>query len=261
MNIPTLITLIAQEAEKTGLWASFVNLLRSLIDGLNTLTSKIPEPFGGYGLAIILFTILFRAALLPLDLKSKRSTKKMGELQPEIEKINQKYKNDSEKRSQKTMALYQKHKINPLGGCLPMLMTLPLMFAMFAALRAISDAAIADQLQESFLWMRNVWSPDSPLKNIANEAIPMFGENYNGLFILPILAGVTSYLHMKMSQPKGGNQQMKGFSVIMPFMSVWFCSMYTASFAVYWVTANLFQMGQHIVMEKLNPPIKEGENQ
>ncbi|MDI9513319.1 MAG: YidC/Oxa1 family membrane protein insertase [Clostridiales bacterium] len=261
MNIPMIILQIGLEANKPGLWASFVNLLRGLIDGINTITSKIPEPFGGYGLAIILFTILFRTALLPLDLKSKKSTKKMSELQPEIEKINQKYKNDAEKRNQKTLELYQKHKVNPLGGCLPMLLTLPLMFAMFAALRAISDAAIADQIQESFLWMKNVWSPDSPVKNIVNESIPFFGPNYNGLFILPILAGVTSYLHMKMSQPKGGNQQMKGFTAIMPFMSVWFCSMYTASFALYWVTSNIYQMVQQYITDRLQAPPKEGDEQ
>jgi len=88
----------------------------------------------------------------------------------------------------------------------------------------------------------------------------MFGPDYNGLLILPVLAGVTSYYQIKMSQPQGDNQQMKGFTTIMPIMSVIFCYKYTASFAIYWITSNLFQIVQQLIFKKVfRPQVKEGD--
>ena len=243
-------------------FGTFVNFLSSILEGLNSITGLVPEPFGGYGLAIILFSILFRLVLLPLDLKSRKSNQKIQEIQPLINEINQKYKNDPEKKNKKTMELYQKYQINPMGGCLPMLLQMPLFFAMVGALNSISNREIAEGSIHAFLWIKNIWQPDSPLKSLTGEAIGLFGKGFNGLFILPILAGVTSYYQMKMTQPKGGegNQQMKGFATIMPLMSVWFCMMYTASFAIYWVTTNLFQIVQQLIMKKRTPPAeKEGD--
>ncbi|HBG76939.1 MAG TPA: hypothetical protein DDW86_08285, partial [Clostridiales bacterium] len=82
-----------------------------------------------YGLAIILFSILMRLILLPLDLKSRKSNQQIQDIQPEVDAINKKYKNDADKKNKKTMELYQKHEINPMGGCLPMLLQFPLFFA------------------------------------------------------------------------------------------------------------------------------------
>ena len=126
MNLPIILMSAAQEAQRTGLWASFVNFLSGILASLNKLTGSIPAPFGGYGLAIVLFTILMRLVLMPLDLKSRKANYKMQEIQPEISELQKKYKNDPEKLNKKTMELYQKHQINPLGGCLPMLLQMPL---------------------------------------------------------------------------------------------------------------------------------------
>src|SRR5690554_1830596 len=101
MNLPMILMNVAQETQKTGLWASFVNFLSSILEGINKITGQIPEPFGGYGLAIILFTILMRFVLLPLDIKSKKANQKMQEIQPLINEINQKYKNDPDKLNKK----------------------------------------------------------------------------------------------------------------------------------------------------------------
>lgn len=262
MNLPIILMNAAQEAQKTGLWASFVNFLGSILESLNKLTGSIPAPFGGYGLAIILFTLLMRLVLMPLDLKSRKANYKMQEIQPEISELQKKYKNDPEKLNKKTMELYQKHQINPLGGCLPMLLQMPLFFALFAALRSISDNPAIASVPAPFLWIKNIWHPDSPLINMAGEKIALFGPDFNGLFILAILAGVTSYYQMSLSQPKNNssNQQMKSFAVIMPLMSVWFCVQYTASFAIYWVTTNLFQIVQQFIMRRqMAPEVKEGE--
>ena len=264
MNFPIILLQVAKQTEKTGLWASFVKLLGSILNGINNITSLVPEPWGGYGLAIIIFTIFMRLLLLPLDLKSKKSNMRIQEIQPELEKINKKYKNDPDKLNKKTMELYQKNNVNPMGGCLPLLLTLPITFAMFAALRELAASADNQGLASSFLWIKSIWSPDSPMRNIANESIPFFGEKFNGLFILPILAGVTSYFQMKIAQPKDApqNEQMGCMTTAMPLMSLYFCTMYTASFAIYYVTSNIFQIVQTIVTQKTFSPkdvSKEGE--
>jgi len=263
MNLPIILMNAAQEAQKTGLWAAFVNFLSSILESLNKITGSIPEPFGGYGLAIVLFTLLMRLVLLPLDLRSRKANYKIQEIQPQLSELQKKYKNDPEKLNKKTMELYQKHQINPLGGCLPMLLQMPLFFALFAALRAIAEGAVKNGTVSAFLWIRNIWHPDSPLINSANQKIAPFGPGFNGLFILAVLAGVTSYFQIKLSQPKdSSNQQMKGFAAIMPLMSVWFCVQYSAASAIYWVTSNVFQIVQQLILRKHltpQPEAKEGE--
>ncbi len=261
MNLPIILMNAAQGAQRTGLWASFVNFLSSILQSLNKITGAIPEPFGGYGLAIVLFTILMRLILLPLDIRARKANYKIQQIQPELQEIQKKYKNNPEKMNKKTMELYQKHQINPLGGCLPMLLQVPLFFALFAALRSISDNPAIASIPAPFLWIKNIWYPDSPLINMAGEKIALFGPGFNGLFILAILAGVTSYYQISLSQPKNNpNDQMKSFGIIMPLMSVWFCVQYTASFAIYWVTSNLFQIVQQFLLKRyLAPEVKEGE--
>ena len=262
MNLMIFLMNAAQQTQKTGLWASFVRFLSSILESLNKVTSLIPEVFGveigGYGLAIVLFTLLMRLVLMPFDLKARRANQKIQEIQPQLAEIQKKYKNDPDKLNKKTMELYQKHKVNPMGRCLPMLLQMPLSFALFAELRTISDVEIAKGSIAPLLWIRNIWQPDSPLKSFTAENIAIFGQGFNGLFILPALAGITSYYQMRMSQPSGeqGNQ-MKGFATIMPLMSVWFCTMYTASFAIYWVTSNLYQIVQQFIINKSSTPKKE----
>lgn len=248
----------AEQAANPGLWRGFVNFLGSILEGINTIT-------GNYGLAVVLFTILMRFALLPFDIKSRKANQKMSKLQPMIKEINEKYKNDPEKKNKKTMDLYKTHGASPFGGCLPMLIQMPLFFALFAALRSISDAAVLSNMVDPFLWIKNIWQPDSPLVNFTGEKLDVFTNfaligRSNGYFILPVLAGITSYYQMRYANPSGGaaNEQMKGFSKIFPLMSVWFCAMYTAAFAIYWVTANIFQIVQNLLLVKMTPPEKEG---
>ncbi|NLJ40999.1 MAG: YidC/Oxa1 family membrane protein insertase [Clostridiales bacterium] len=329
-----------------ALWGSLVGFLQSIILTINSVV-------GNYGVSVILFTLLIRLVLLPMDLKSKASMKKMSALNPEIQKINEKYKNDPEKKNKKVMELYQKHQVSPFGGCLPMLLQMPLMFAMFAALRAISsdqlqgfyvnlinysNTAIGPALNEfvdkvqnaaaikqsmgdvftslfsnpnneklitqltevvgsgnmttiidgiknistpgalnflktsesslRFLWIRNVWIADSPLRDIIGRTIPFMEGGikgaWNGLFILSGLAGLTSFLQTKLTAPPGDNQQAKTMNMIMPLMSIWFTSMYTSAFSIYWVTSNIFQIVQQLIYNRLNPEtktVKEGAKQ
>lgn len=139
---------------------------------------------GNYGVAIILFTLIVKLVLLPLDLKQRSSTRKMAALNPKLEEINKKYEKDPEKKSAKTMELYKKEKVNPLSGCLPLLIQMPVLIAMFSVMRHIADEQTVQMFMtvfengaeaftpQSFLWIQNIWQPD----NFTAKVIPEFAS-------------------------------------------------------------------------------------
>ena len=122
------------------------NLLKQFLALLLTTTDKY---VGNFGVSIIIVTILIKIALLPLTLKQDKSMKEMKKIQPELEKIKKDYAHDKQMLNIKTMELYKEHKVNPLGGCLPLLLQLPILFALFGVLR--SGIIPADS---SFLWLK-----------------------------------------------------------------------------------------------------------
>jgi YidC/Oxa1 family membrane protein insertase len=191
-----------------------------------------------YGVAIILFTIIVRIILLPLNIKQTRSQVRMQEVQPEVKKLQEKYKNDPQKSQQEMMKLYKEKGVNPMGGCLPLIVQLPILWALFYVFRSIQpiDPATGQTVTVSFLWITNLF-------------------NYDQLFILPILSGLTTYLSSKMIAPVADSAQAKqtstmniGMSIFMVFMA-W---KFTAALVLYWVANNLIQMGQTVLMRKLD---------
>lgn len=149
---------------------SFLNsLLLTLIKALHTLINN-------YALTIIVFTVLIKLVVMPLNLKSRRSTMRMATIQPKAAALQEKYKDDQEKLNQKLQELYRKEGINPMGSCLPMILSMIILFAMFYALRTFANEQLVSQfltfyhnpeidphtLVEPFLWIKNLWMPDSP---------------------------------------------------------------------------------------------------
>ncbi len=126
---------------------------------------------GNYGWSVVLFTLLIRLVMLPLDIKSKKSMRAMSKVQPQLQALQAKYANDKEKLNQKTMELYKKEHVSPTAGCLPMLISLPVLFIMFSAMRTVGDdhtvQIILDMKNgivpnlEGWLWIKNVFQPDS----------------------------------------------------------------------------------------------------
>ncbi|ACG75697.1 60 kDa inner membrane insertion protein [Anaeromyxobacter sp. K] len=155
-----------------------------------------------WGVAIILLTVLVRLVLFPLTYKSMQSMNEMRKLQPEIEKLKAKFGDDREKMNLAVMQLYQKHKVNPLGGCLPMLLQMPVWFALYAALQTSVEL-----YREPFLWMKDLTAHDP-------------------YFILPIAMGISSFVMQKLSPQPADNAQAKMmlyffpgfFTVIMLFV-------------------------------------------
>ncbi len=149
------------------------SFLFDIINGINSF-------IGNYGWSIVVFTIIIKVILLPLDLKSRKSMRRMSDLQPQISKLQKKYANDKEKLNQKTAELYRKEHISPLSGCLPMLLSFPVLIAMFGAMRMVANTELAkqtidlvvygSQTNQGWLWVKNLWMPDSPFATIVAQS-------------------------------------------------------------------------------------------
>lgn len=139
--------------------------LKSILDGINSVV-------GNYGWTIVVFSLLLRLVIFPFDYKSRVSMRKTTKIQPQLTALQKKYANDKDTLNRKMSELYKKEKINPLSSCLPMLLTMPILFAVWAALRMMANEQMVQQVfdilqgkepvMESWLWVKNLWMPDSP---------------------------------------------------------------------------------------------------
>lgn len=221
-----------------------------------------------HGIAIILFTILVRIAISPITYKSYLSQAKMKALRPDINELNEKFKKDPMKKQQETMALYSKAGVNPMAGCIPALMQIPIFYALFMFFPSAIDLR-----QKGFLWADDLSSYDS----IATLPfyIPFYG---NHISLFPILAGVAIFFYMKMTT---GDQQMaqpqqegmpdmgkimKVMIYISPIMMIVFFNMYASGLSLYYFISNLITIGIMLVIkhyiidnEKISAKIQENK--
>lgn len=197
-----------------------------------------------YGLIILLLTILIKLILFPLTYKSYISTAKMKVLKPQIEEINNKIpKEKAMERQQATMALYRKAGVNPMGGCLPMLLQMPILFAMFQFFPASIELR-----QESFLWATDLSTYDSifdlPFR------IPGYGDHVS-LFCL--LMAITNIVYTRINQEMQSTQQMpgmKGMMYMMPIMFLVFFNQYAAGLSYYYFISTLITIGQTLLIRR-----------
>ncbi|NHM33601.1 YidC family membrane integrase SpoIIIJ [Neobacillus terrae] len=206
--------------ESKGLWNEYI------VYPLSWLITEVAHLLGGlYGLSIIVVTILIRLVILPLMIKQTRNSKAMQSLQPEMAKLKEKYSSKDQKTQQKlqqeTMALFQKHGVNPLAGCFPLVIQMPILIGFYHAIsrtRAISE--------QNFLWF-DLGSPDP-------------------YYILPLIAGATTFIQQKMMMAGTENQnpQMAMMLWMMPIMIIIFAVKFPAALSLYWVVGNLFMIVQ-----------------
>ena len=195
------------------------------------------SPKWAWGLAIILLTITVRTAIWPLHAKSTHTMKRMAKLQPEMAKLKEKYGDDPNKLNTEMMGLYRKFGINPLGGCLPMLIQIPIFFGFYRMLQ------YAVELRgQGFLWVDDLSQPDT-IWHFAG--IP--------LNLLPIVMAITSFLQIQMT-PKTGDKMQQKIIMLMPFMFFFFCYNFASALALYWTTQNIFSIGQTWLMNKVPEP-------
>lgn len=182
--------------------------------------------FPNYGVAIIIMTVLIRAAFYPLTIKQFQSMKVARELQPELKKIQEKYKGQPEKLQKEMMRLYRENNANPLGGCLPALIQLPFFFLVFYTIQSDSFTALLVQPNVNAGFM-SFWITD------LSKSDPSY--------ILPIIIGVTSYLSQKMMtiDPK-----QAAMFIFMPFIMFFVCLKMPAGVLLYWATSQGLSVAQ-----------------
>ena len=190
-----------------------------------------------YGIAIILLTIIIKVIFWPLTQKSYTSMQKMKKIQPKIQQIREKYKDDREKLNQELMQIYKTYKVNPMGGCLPMLLQIPVFFALYRML----NSAVELRHQPFALWIHDLTAPDR-LKIGFSVDIPMVGH-LDGVPVLTILMGVTMFIQQKMT-PTTGDPRQEKIMLIMPIMFTFFFINFPAGLVLYWFVNNILSIAQ-----------------
>ena len=206
---------------------------------MNKLYSVIPN----YGIAIVILTLLIKIVLWPLGSKSYKSMSEMKKIQPLMKEIREKYKDDKKKMNEEVMGLYRTYKINPLGGCLPMLVQLPVFFALYRMLYQ----AIELRHAPFFLWIDDLSAPDR-LGAFAIDHIPFMEPPY-GVPVLTLIMGASMILQQKMSPPMGDPTQAK----MMMFMPVIFTVIFinfSSGLVLYWLVNNILSIAQQYYIQK-----------
>lgn len=225
----------------------------------NTIMSGIATPMGmmlnllygfiqNYGVTLIVFTVLIKVLLFPLYAKQIRSSARMTDLQPKIKAIQNKYSNDREQLNAKLSELYREEKYNPLSGCLPMLIQMPIIFGLFALLRNpmqfIDNPDMMLAVHESFFWIMDLSQPDS--------------------WILPLGAGITTYISFAQTQGQvqsDPNNPMSSMTGIMkyffPVMIVWMGRSFPAGLTLYWFVGTAVQILFNKYLNRLRKQLKE----
>ncbi len=227
-----------------------------------------------YGLTIILFTVVVKILLAPLMVKQQKSMVQMQKLQPELAKLQKKYANDKERLNQETVKLYQQNNVNPAGGCLPLLIQLPIIIGLYNVIQSPVKYIMhigADGIEKITQLLKYKGASEIGLATLMAEKADLitsklgitfspvnfdfFGldmslnpdfKTFNLLWIIPVLSAVTAYLSSVLSSKMSGNaqqnEQMKSMNVVMPLMSAYFCFILPAGVGLYWIMSNVMQM-------------------
>ena len=207
----------------TQVWNTF--LVWPIEGALLALT----QTSGSAGLAIIIFTIAVRTLMLPLGIKQAHSQKAMMALQPQLREIQKKYAGDRTKQSQEQMRLYRESGVNPAAGCLPLVVQMPIWFALYSALINLgSEERAIESFREAFLWIPSLAHSDP-------------------FYILPVLTGATQWVVQRMSTMPTTDpqqQQMNRMLEFMPIMFFFFSLQVASGLALYWVISNVYSFFQ-----------------
>lgn len=241
-----------------------------------------------YGLALLLFTLAMKIILLPLGLKQQKSMTKMQLIQPKLTELQKKYENDKNKLSEETMKLYKEYNISPMGGCLPMLIQLPILFGLYRVIYKpitymlhYSESAVTSLMEKLNLAQSpQVEIAIAKAENLVN--FDLFGLDLSMtpsftrldlLWLIPILAAVTTFLTSKITtwlndkdkkkaepeKPKrvlnpeqkqevGTESTMKTMTYVMPLMTGWIAFSLPAALGLYWIINNVISLGQTILL-------------
>lgn len=230
----------------------FGTILHAIYNFVASIGSE-PKAISYYAIAIIITTLLFRLALLPLNLFQTKNQLKMAKLQPEMKKIQKKYEKDPQLLAQKQSQLYKEAQFNPLSGCLPMLIQFPVLLAfyrifMFPTKFAFTNPEFYASIQKNFFFIQSLDHPD-PTK----IALPVIAAFFTWL---------STYIVQKSNKApstESSEQMMRTMSMMMPVMIFMFARRMAAGLVLYWIVGSIYTVFQQFVSNKIIEKEKEAE--
>jgi YidC/Oxa1 family membrane protein insertase len=221
-----------------GMFRFFSQLLLTIMTWVHGWI-VVPSPTWAWGWAIVITTLILKIVFLWPTLAASKSAKRMAKIQPEMQAVREKFKDNPQKMQAATMELFKKHKVNPMGGCLPILITMPFFFGFFQMLQSTAELRYAP-----FLWSVDLSAPDTVMR--------IFGLPLN---ILPLLMGATMIIQMRLTpMPSTDNMQAKIFK-FMPWMFTLFCYNFSGALALYSTINGIFTIGQQLVVNRMKDPV------
>ena len=214
------------------------------------LLRNLNELVGNFGVAIILLTVIIRGLLFPIAQKQFASMAQMKAVQPKMKAIQERYKDDKQTQQQKIMELYKEEKVNPLAGCLPLLIQIPIFFALYKVLYLAIEMR-----HEPFLYMSDLSAPDpAKILNLFG-LLPYDVPGFLGIGILAILLGVTMWLTFKLNPSAMDPVQQQIFN-LMPWFLMFVMAPFAAGLLLYWVTSNILTLAQQSYLYSKHPQLK-----
>lgn len=207
---------------------------------------------GNFGVAIILLTITIRLLIFPIAQRQFASMAAMRAVQPKMKAIQERYKDDKPRQQQEIMKLYKEEKVNPLAGCLPILIQIPIMFALYKVL-----LLTIEMRHEPFVaWIRDLSAPD-PLTPLNLFGLLAFTPpSFVAIGVIPILLGISMYFQFKLNPAPMDDMQKQIFG-IMPWMMMFLMAPFAVGLQVYWITSNVLTIGQQWLLYRRHPSLKE----
>jgi YidC/Oxa1 family membrane protein insertase len=225
-----------------GKWFGWMSLI------LAWALRRFHDLTGNWGVAIILLTIAVRSLLWPLQARSNAQMKKMGKLSPMLKELQAKYKDDQQRFAREQMKLFRDYGVNPLGGCLPLLIQFPIFIGFYTALQVATEL----RGQPFILWVKDLSLPDTVASLDLPFSIPFIGSQLV-LNPLPLLMGLTMFLQMKLTpQPATVDPMQRRIFMLMPFMFLFFCYTFASALALYWTFTNVFMIVQAQLTRLMN---------
>ena len=236
-----------------GMWP-FGAVARGMLSVLHFFYSIV----GNFGIAIIMLTVLVRGCMFPVSFKQTQNMARMQALKPELDRINEKYKTDMQKRSQAMQELYRKNKINPLGGCLPVFLQLPIFIGLYRSIMVDVELRQAPLFGHAIRWCSDLSAPDM-LYNWS-WLMPQFVNNGEGIFglgpyfnVLPLVTVALFLVSMKMSMPEPTNEQavmqQKMMKYMTGFMGLLFYKV-ASGLCLYFIASSLWGLGERRLLKK-----------
>lgn len=219
------------------------------------LLDALFKAVGNFGVAIILMTLIVRGIMFPIAQKQFASMAAMRAIQPKMKALQERYKDDKPKQQEEIMALYKKEGVNPLAGCLPIFLQIPVFFALYKVL----ILAVEMRHQPFALWIKDLSAPD-PL-----HILNLFGlldftpPAFLGIGVLAILLGITMWLQFKL-QPAQMDPVQQQIFAIMPWMMMFVMAPFAAGLLIYWITSNILTIAQQSYLYSKHPQLKEQAN-